>query len=364
MERPSARALQTVRQVGLAGYAVILVTYCVSVGIPVDRLRQALWILAGILVASVGRPWRHGLRVVADWTPFIAALLIYDHTRGIADTLGRPVHVDGPLAADRWLAGGELPTVWLQERLYDARAEQWWDVASALVYASHFVVPWLLAAALYVWSRPEWAAYARRVIALSAAGLVTYSLFPAAPPWLAAREGVIDAEIVRISARGWSAIGMQGTRALFERAQADVNLVAAVPSLHAAFALLVALTIARYLRSWLWRALVLAYPLAMAFTLVYGGEHYVVDVLLGWAYVAGVLAGVGAVERWWAGRRSQVAHGQPLDHPVGDLHLVGPYQDPQAFGGVRDGRVNALGGEGAADEVGIGVTPRIRDRNE
>ena len=46
-----------------------------------------------------------------------------------------------------------------------------------------------------------------------------------------------------------------------------------MPSLHAALALLVALTV--WPRRWWARALVAAYPLAMAFAIVYTGEHYV-----------------------------------------------------------------------------------------
>jgi membrane-associated phospholipid phosphatase len=40
-----------------------------------------------------------------------------------------------------------------------------------------------------------------------------------------------------------------------------------------------------------------AYALAMALTLVYTGEHYVVDVLVGWLYAALTVAAVGAVRR-------------------------------------------------------------------
>jgi membrane-associated phospholipid phosphatase len=38
-----------------------------------------------------------------------------------------------------------------------------------------------------------------------------------------------------------------------------------------------------------WRPLLVAYPLIMAFTLVYSAEHYVVDILLGWALAAVVV---------------------------------------------------------------------------
>ena len=43
-----------------------------------------------------------------------------------------------------------------------------------------------------------------------------------------------------------------------------------------------------------------AYVLAMGLTLVYTGEHYVIDVLVGWVYVGLTFALVAAFEAWWA----------------------------------------------------------------
>ncbi len=37
--------------------------------------------------------------------------------------------------------------------------------------------------------------------------------------------------------------------------------------------------------------LLVAYVLAMTFTLAYGGEHYVVDALVGWVYAAVAVSG-------------------------------------------------------------------------
>jgi membrane-associated phospholipid phosphatase len=81
-----------------------------------------------------------------------------------------------------------------------------------------------------------------------------------------------------------------------------------VPSLHAAFSLLVAITLWPRKRKWL-RPLVALYPLAMGFSLVYGGEHYFFDIALGWMYtVVAVLAG-RALMRHWATRRRRQAVG-------------------------------------------------------
>jgi membrane-associated phospholipid phosphatase len=45
------------------------------------------------------------------------------------------------------------------------------------------------------------------------------------------------------------------------------------------------------------------YPLAMAFSLIYSGEHYVSDVVLGWTYTLGTVLAVQALLRWREGRR-------------------------------------------------------------
>jgi hypothetical protein len=49
----------------------------------------------------------------------------------------------------------------------------------------------------------------------------------------------------------------------------------------------------------------------MTFTLVYTGEHYVIDVLVGWAYVAAVFLVVGLGERWWLNRHPAPAGEDP-----------------------------------------------------
>lgn len=174
-------------------YLAALIGTVVTMGIPADRVYQAAWIVAGLIAFAIDRPWRGHVRVVVDWLPLVAALVVYDHTRGIADELGLPVRVHEPVAVESWLFGGTVPTVWLQERLLGADGERpGWTMITAVVYTSHFLVPWLLAALLYLYSRSRWAGYMRRVLLLSYFGLITYILVPAAhrgtpPRWACCR---------------------------------------------------------------------------------------------------------------------------------------------------------------------------------
>jgi membrane-associated phospholipid phosphatase len=83
---------------------------------------------------------------------------------------------------------------------------------------------------------------------------------------------------------------------MFEKGQATVNLVAAVPSLHAAFVALVAMFLWGRVRP-VWRPLLALYPVAMGVTLMATGEHYLFDVLLGWLYAGLVMLAWGSWER-------------------------------------------------------------------
>jgi hypothetical protein len=307
----SARVLVWVRRVAVTAWAVALVAYCIRDGIPFDRLNQTLWILAGLLASLIGRDWLKVRRLVLDWLPFVALLYLYDYSRGAADALGRPVQVVGPLEIDRFLLFGHDGSVWLQQHLYDPAAVHWYDTVGSLIYISHFIAAWAIAAILYFLNRDEWFKWARAVLLLSLAALITFALMPAAPPWYAAREGLLQGPIERISTRGLSPLGLHGASELVKQGQAVVNEVAAIPSLHTGFAVLIAawfwMKIPRAQRWWGW-PLLAAYPVLMLATLVYSGEHYVIDGLIGAVYVGGVLGGLALWDRW---RRDRLDAAQP-----------------------------------------------------
>lgn len=293
-----------VRPYALALYFVALVLWSAHYGIPVQRELVILWTCGALACASIGRPPREILQLVLDWLPIVAVLWVYDLTRGAADSLGIGVHYHPMIDFDRFLFG-EVPTVWLQQHLYDPSAVQWWDVAFTLVYTSYFIVPFALAGVLWARDRLAFLGFMRRLVTLALAGLATYLAFPAAPPWLAGEMGLIGV-VHRSSSRGFEVLGV-GTASLFSEGQKVSNLVAAVPSLHAGFTMLVALFLWGRVRPRL-RPLLLLYPLAMGLTLVATGEHYFFDVVLGWLY-AGAVMGAWS---WWEWRREAKLGAAPV----------------------------------------------------
>jgi hypothetical protein len=295
------------RTIGMLAWAAVFAVGVYLAGVPTsDPLIAFGWLWLATIAWRNHLPWKQHLLFLRDWLPVVALLEVYNITRGAADRLFAP-HVTPMIHFDTWLTGwftgGRIPTVWLQRHLYHPHP-QWWEVFVTLVYISHFLTVPTVAVVLWMRNRDLSYRFMRRWITLSVAGLITYFLYPAAPPWWAAKYGYLGDAVERISSRGFGAIGLHSAGNTLNVLQADQsNEVAAMPSLHTAYALMaVAFFLPMVRRRW-WPVLSL-YPLAMTFTLVYTGEHYVADVLVGWVYVGLVFLGVALAERWWARRRT------------------------------------------------------------
>jgi hypothetical protein len=271
-----------------AGYLVALTVVAVSWGLPVARDQLFIWLVLGIAAFSVPA-WRSWGRLLLEWLPFFGLLAAYDYLRGAVSVTADHAHVTPQIDVDKALFAGHLPTVWLQQHLWDASHLHWYDYAVWAVYMTHFFVVWVTAAILWRLARARFRRYAVTTVLLSLAAFATYWAFPAQPPWLAG-EGVLMPSVDRIVLAVWDQLGVSTAQSIYENGD-FVNPVAAMPSLHAAFPLMLLLF---FWSAGRWMRLALGlYTLAMAFTLVYGGEHFVADILAGWAMALGVHALVG-----------------------------------------------------------------------
>lgn len=270
------------RLVGIAGLGAFLGFYVAVPSYPTaDKVA-----VAALLVAMAMGATRDFL---VKFLPFFALLMAYESFRGIADDLNSRVEYDAMIAVDEWMFGGTTPT---------ARLQSWfWDGSPGVlefglygVYLLHFVLPFGLA--LLLWRRRPslyWDYTASLVIA-SFAGFVTFLAFPAAPPWLAVRMGHLDG-IDHVTSTLWADLGLHQVPTLYDNL--SPNPVAAVPSLHAAYATLLVMFV-YFAFGRRWALVATAYPTLIYFGTVYLGEHYLIDEFIGSAY---------AIAAWFAGRR-------------------------------------------------------------
>jgi membrane-associated phospholipid phosphatase len=249
------------------------------------------------------------VRFLRDWTPLLALVLAYLALPGLAPGLQRRVHIGLPIDIDLWLGRGVLPTVRLQSAFWDGVHTHWYDYAAATLYLLHFLVPLVLAFVFWQRRRRLYWRFVRTYLVLMYSGFLIYLVYPAAPPWWASNAGRVPAVQPVLSLVHWHGIG-NPVGLLTGTFQPDE--VAAMPSMHAAFALLVALVFWRLRPRWGWLAL--GYPLAMGTAVIYTGDHYLIDVLAGW-----VLAGCVFLIVWG---RDAAARPEPLRLPVEDGPIV------------------------------------------
>ena len=325
------------RAVIMAGYVVATIWYLKNRGsIPSDREIISGWFVVLALLATVGRSRREALVVLFSWLPFLAAISFYDFARALGHLLNRPIEVKSQISVDRFLGGGRLWTERLQGWLIDERVGlgqrpirevetmltrdkstiRWYDVVVSAVYQSHFFVPYLTAG--YLWSRGQrlWRWYTGTFVAVNFAACAVFTLWATAPPWYAARLGLIQPFPRVLAGRGWSRVGLSFAGGLIKKGQNIVNPFAAIPSLHSAQALMVCIFLWGCAWKWL-RPFLIALPLSMGFALVYSGEHYLIDILAGWALV-GLMLAIGWYLRKRFGWKSPWRDGFAFD----DEHTV------------------------------------------
>ena len=299
---PYPATRRRLRAVAMAAYAGALVAWSELLGIPNDTVQVFLWLWVGTIAWNIEARPRYHLNFLKDWWLPVVGLVIYFYSRGLTDELGLPVHVMMPIHVDTWLGAGEIPTERLQSTLcgnpcLKDSEPRWYDLFFTTVYATHFLTGLTIAAILWVRRRAEWIKWMRRYLAINFGALAIYIAYPMAPPWMASEEGWLEADVTRITSRGWDDIGLGRVDLIL---QGVGNPVAAMPSLHAGIAFLIALYAIQRLRS-RWRWLLALYPVSMSTALVYNAEHYVIDIVAGGLLAALVLIGC----QWWENSRDR-----------------------------------------------------------
>jgi membrane-associated phospholipid phosphatase len=271
---------------------------------PRAELGKALVFATGIgLMVAIGvdlitgqwaaAPWLHillAMLCVGAWLPlarrvtylqygplYVLGLLVYTVLRGFADDTAIAPRADHVIAIEKALFFGHVPTIWLQDHLFSPARLGPVDWLTVQVHWSYFFVPHVAAALVWIFRRELFPRFVFLVLGTFYVGLVLYFLFPTVPPWLAADYGALPYVPRVMDYVGHQVDGETYTR-LYD-AMGVPNAVAAMPSLHMGITFAVYL-FTRDVSRRLARVM-LAYSLLMGFSLVYMGEHYATDVLVG-----------------------------------------------------------------------------------
>lgn len=240
---------------------------------------------------------RCGRRYLLDFAPFAALILAYAELRGIAHLLHPHPYYLPQLRAEKFLFHGRVPTVALQDWLWSG-STRWHDWLLLGIVQIHSIVPTTLAFVLWLRRRALFYRFAASMLILSYAAAFTFWLYPAAPPWAAAQSGLLT--VTRIDVRHLSSSSVPSGVGTLNNLVHD-NPYAAIPSLHGGYAFLVFLFIVTmaWPTRWRWKVIGLAalYPALQSFAAVYTGNHYVIDLLIGFGYATAAVLGLRLVWR-------------------------------------------------------------------
>ena len=229
------------------------------------------------------RGWVDALRQVSL---FLGAFFAYRLVRGLVEGEANQAfaHARDLISLERGMHVFVEPSI-----------QAWASGSHALIIASSWVylnaqTSVTILALLYVYLRHNRSFYFVRnmfMIAMAIA-LVGYIVFPTAPPRFFPEWGFIDTVS---DLTGMHVNHSSGSMS------AMVNMYAAVPSMHVAFALMTGWTLARLVKPRIVRVLWVLYPFMMVFVIVVTANHFIFDALLG-----ALTAGLSAYGAGWLAR--------------------------------------------------------------
>jgi membrane-associated phospholipid phosphatase len=298
--------LRVDRRVPLAYPLVLSVFLIIMAWHGLLRVEHAL--VAALIVACFATPASKRFAVLL--MPMALIGIFYDVQKVV--TLEIPVHVTGPYLLEKALFG--IPTadglngkITLNELFLRWHGDVL-DVLTAFPYLTYIFEAVGLFLYFFIRDKERCWRFGWVFFGVNIAGLLTNVLFPVAPPWYVTEHGFGPA--VR-GAVGHPAAALRfdvltGTHVFAALYARESDAFGAMPSLHVAYPLIVALALytgragdSKWLKRLAW-----AYCVLMAFAAVYLQHHYVIDVVAGLAYgLAGHFVAGWVLDRWVLDRR-------------------------------------------------------------
>lgn len=265
------------------------------------RPDQLFLVLALASVAILGK--EGGKRFITDWAPFTFFIILYDGMRGIADGTFGDINVRGPYILEKylfgWITGGDVFPFWLQwwrNSIETAPLANILNGLAGMLYTIHFLAPFVFGWLLWHTynDRRSFYAFAYSLTILNVMALITFLLYPTAPPWYVWKYHFAVPDISAFNYGDPSVlikIDELIKLPLFSSIYSTLNpnAFAAIPSLHAAYPLMIAIFAFMRWKNPAVRALMVVYVTVTWLAACYLNHHYLIDLIIGAAYTVASL---------------------------------------------------------------------------
>jgi len=222
-------------------------------------------------------------KFVLNFSFFIVFWILYDSMRILPNYEVSAVHIKEPYELEKSLFGIEYQNSLLTpNEFFLATHNKILDFLSGFFYINWIPVPIGFAVYLYITDKKLFLQYSIAFLLVNIVGFIVYYIYPAAPPWYVQKYG-FDLHIGVPGNRAGLArfdelIGVPLFAGIYNK---NANVLAAMPSLHAAYPVVVLFYAYKKQVSTIFRILFIVFLLGIWFSAVYSSHHYIIDVVLG-----------------------------------------------------------------------------------
>lgn len=229
-------------------------------------------------------------KFITAFSIFIVYWIIYDSMRIIPNYEVSQVHIREPYEFEKALFGIRINNVLLTPNEYfAANHNNFLDILSGLFYINWVPIPLAFAGFLFFKDKLLFAKFSIVFLLVNIVGFIIYYIYPAAPPWYVNIYG-FDLQIgVPGNSAGLSRFDELTGIPVFESIyNKNANVLAAMPSLHSAYPVIVLFYgIKKRLGNINWFLGI--FMIGIWFSAVYSGHHYIIDIIPGVSIALGVI---------------------------------------------------------------------------
>ncbi len=222
-------------------------------------------------------------RFVLGFSVFIIFWILYDSMRIVPNYKVSMPHIAEPYNFEKLLFGiKHLGKILTPNEYFLVVNNSVLDFLSGFFYLNWMPVPIGFGIYLYLTNKKLFLEYSLAFLLVNIIGFVIYYLYPAAPPWYIQKYGFE----LRVGVPGNRAglwrfdelVGVPVFKSIYNK---NANVLAAMPSLHAAYPVIVFYYAYKKGVSRLAMFFFLIFLFGIWFSAVYSSHHYVIDVLAG-----------------------------------------------------------------------------------
>ncbi len=221
-------------------------------------------------------------KFILGFSVFIVFWILFDYMKAFPNYLYNAVHIEQLYYAEKKLFGIHINNQILTPNEYWLNKQtDFLNIITGFFYLSWMPMPLLFAVFLFFKNRLHFFYFALSFLLVNCIGFLVYYIYPAAPPWYIQQYGFNFIANTPGNAAGLARFDAYFNSTVFKNLYSkSSNVFAAMPSLHAAYPLIVLYYGIRF-KLGKWNYIFAINILGIWFAAVYNSHHYILDILGG-----------------------------------------------------------------------------------